>query len=183
MLAHTDLLLVIAQVLLPDILVMAPLRYSDLAWFPIRNTGLLRERLPVAEAAWIGMGGSRWQVEFLGTQLFIALGLPSALSMMITVKGTSQFYENRKGTDKRDKSSRPGGFEPPTRGLEIRCSSPLSYGRIANQEPTTTPCTTQNFCITFTGKTASYGRFELVLDSRSKQIADLHQRNSRYYLQ
>ena len=26
-------------------------------------------------------------------------------------------------------STRPGGFEPPTRGLEIRCSSPLSYGR------------------------------------------------------
>ena len=25
--------------------------------------------------------------------------------------------------------SRPGGFEPPTRGLEIRYSSPLSYGR------------------------------------------------------
>ena len=26
-------------------------------------------------------------------------------------------------------STRPGGCEPPTRGLEIRCSSPLSYGR------------------------------------------------------
>ena len=29
--------------------------------------------------------------------------------------------------------SRPGGFEPPTRGLEIRCSSPLSYGRLVKK--------------------------------------------------
>ncbi len=45
------------------------------------------------------------------------------------------FFEGEKANEPDDQlliteKVRPGGFEPPTYGLEVRCSIQLSYGRL-----------------------------------------------------
>jgi hypothetical protein len=40
--------------------------------------------------------------------------------------------KKREGTGEGARLVRPEGFEPPTYGLEVRCSIQLSYGRISD---------------------------------------------------
>jgi len=60
---------------------------------------------------------------------------PKALARRTFRTSSHESASQRTATETEKPKARPGGFEPPTCGLEVRCSIQLSYGRWGNRPP------------------------------------------------